>query len=97
MAITVAILIALFSVQRFGTARVGVFFAPVLLIWLITIAAIGIYNAASYHPAVFAAVLPTYAWQFFARNGWTGWQMLGGVLLCITGTEAMFAGAPYSV
>ena len=46
---------------------------------------IGIYNAAVYHPTVFAAISPIYAVDFFIRNGWDAWRMLGGILLCVTG------------
>ncbi|KAK9804634.1 hypothetical protein WJX73_001487 [Symbiochloris irregularis] len=91
IAITVAILIALFSMQRHGTAKVGIFFAPILLMWLLSIATIGVYNTIKWDPGVLAAVLPTHAFRFFTRNKWLGWQRLGGVLLCITGTEALFA------
>jgi KUP system potassium uptake protein len=50
-----------------------------------------LYNAVLYDPGVFAAMNPYHAVQFFVRNGFSGWRMLGGILLCVTGTEAMFA------
>ena len=56
MAITVAILLVLFSLQRYGTGLVGGAFAPILLTWLLSIAAIGLVNALAMHPGVFAAV-----------------------------------------
>ena len=52
---------------------------------------IGLYNIITFEPSVFAAVSPHYAVRFFIRNGFDGWRMLGGILLCVTGTEAMFA------
>ncbi len=55
------------------------------------VAGIGLYNAIKFDAKVFAAVSPHYAVRFFARNGFDGWRMLGGILLCVTGTEAMFA------
>ena len=54
-------------------------------------AGVGLYNAVVYEPRIFAAINPYYAFHFFARNGLNGWRMLGGILLCVTGTEAMFA------
>ena len=95
MAITVAILVILFSVQRYGTAKIGILFAPVLLTWLVSIASIGALNTVKYHPGVLAAISPVHAYRYFARNKLGAWQSLGGVLLCITGTEALFSGKPY--
>lgn len=54
-------------------------------------AGVGLYNAIKFDPKVFAAISPHYAVRFFMRNGFDGWRMLGGILLCVTGTEAMFA------
>lgn len=54
-------------------------------------AGIGLYNAITYDAKVFAAISPHHAVKFFARNNFDGWRMLGGILLCVTGTEAMFA------
>ena len=58
---------------------------------LILLAGVGIYNAVRHDMTVFGAVSPVHAVLFFARNGFTGWRMLGGILLCVTGTEALFA------
>ncbi|GAB2220258.1 hypothetical protein Drorol1_Dr00007902 [Drosera rotundifolia] len=89
--ISVAILILLFSFQRFGTDKVGYSFAPILCVWFSIIAAIGLYNFISYDPTVVKALNPWEIVQYFRRNGKDAWVSLGGVVLCITGTEALFA------
>ncbi|KAH8971189.1 hypothetical protein BDL97_02G129600 [Sphagnum fallax] len=89
--ISLVILVLLFSVQRFGTARVGVMFAPVFLLWFISIAVIGVYNIIKYDKAIFKAFSPLEIIHFFRRNGRAGWIHLGGIVLSITGTEAIFA------
>ncbi|KAG6556611.1 hypothetical protein Mapa_001552 [Marchantia paleacea] len=89
--ITCLILIGLFVLQRFGTAKVGFLFAPVVLLWLTLISGIGIYNIVVHQPSIFRAFSPHYAITFLIRNKKNGWIMLGGVVLSITGTEAMFA------
>lgn len=88
--ITVAILFVLFYVQRFGTQTVGYTFAPVVLIWYLFIALIGIYNIAQHGTSVFQSFHPKYIFYYFRRNSKQGWISLGGIVLCITGTEAMF-------
>jgi len=88
--LTVIVLIGLFIVQKFGTARVGAFFGPVMIVWFAVIAALGLYRIFQ-EPRVFAAVLPTYAWEFFAVNHVTGFLVLGSVFLCVTGGEALYA------
>ncbi|XP_027350064.1 potassium transporter 5-like [Abrus precatorius] len=89
--ITIAILIFLFSVQRFGTDKVGFTFAPIIFTWFAFIAGIGIYNIFKYDIGVLRAFNPKYIYDYFKRNGKQGWLSLGGVFLCITGSEAMFA------
>ncbi|THG17414.1 hypothetical protein TEA_027690 [Camellia sinensis var. sinensis] len=89
--ISVAILIILFSVQRFGTDKVGYMFAPILLLWFLFISVIGLYNLFKYDASVLRAFNPKYVVDYFKRNGKKGWISLGGVVLCTTGTEAMFA------
>ncbi|KAJ4798577.1 Potassium transporter [Rhynchospora pubera] len=89
--ISIAILIVLFLVQRFGTDKVGYSFAPVVLIWFLLIGGIGIYNLIKHDISVLKAFYPKYIVDYFKRNGKQGWISLGGVVLCITGTEAMFA------
>eukprot|EP00253_Pinus_taeda_P000857 PITA_00857 len=89
--ISVAILVMLFSVQRFGTRKVGYSFAPAILIWYSSIAFIGIYNIVKYDTTVFRAFYPKYIFEYFRRDSQRAWISLGGIVLCVTGTEAMFA------
>ncbi len=87
---TVVILAALFLVQRRGTARVGALFGPVTLVWFVTIAAVGVPWIAA-QPAVLVAVNPLHAVRFLAGHGFDGFLLLGAVVLCITGGEALYA------
>ncbi|KNA19782.1 hypothetical protein SOVF_058470 [Spinacia oleracea] len=89
--ISIGILILLFSAQRFGTDKVGYSFAPIVTVWFLFNAGIGVYNFAKYDPTVIKAVNPWYIVQYFRRHGKDAWISLGGVFLCITGTEALFA------
>ena len=88
--ITLAILVGLFSVQRFGTARVGVLFGPVTLVWFLTIAVLGAAEIAR-EPQVLAAFSPHHAVSFFVHNGARGFFVLGAVVLAVTGAEALYA------
>ena len=88
--VTVAVLAALFVVQRRGTARVGRVFGPVTLVWFGVLAALGVWHIAR-APEVFAAVLPTHAVRFFVANGWHAFLVLGSVFLVTTGGEALYA------
>jgi KUP system potassium uptake protein len=88
--ITIAVLIGLFLIQQHGTAAVGSFFGPVMLLWFAAIAILGVASILQ-HPAVLAAVSPHYAAQFFAHNGWHGYLVLGAVFLVVTGGEALYA------
>ncbi|KAL4191936.1 hypothetical protein AMTRI_Chr06g169750 [Amborella trichopoda] len=91
VAISAVILILLFAVQKYGTDKVGYAFAPIVLIWFSFIGITGIYNLFKYDVGVLHAFNPQYIVKYFKRTGKKGWISLGGVLLCITGTEAMFA------
>ncbi|KAK3417906.1 hypothetical protein EUGRSUZ_H03891 [Eucalyptus grandis] len=91
MWISVVILIFLFQVQRFGTHKVGYSFAPILSLWFLNIALIGIYNFVKYDSSVIKAVNPLYIVQYFMKNKKEAWISLGGVILCLTGSEALFA------
>lgn len=88
--LTVVILIALFAVQRRGTARVAAFFGPVMMIWFVTIAVAGIMHLRD-DPAVFAAINPVYAVSFVSTHGHIGLITLGAVFLAVTGGEALYA------
>ncbi|KAK8567839.1 hypothetical protein V6N13_105786 [Hibiscus sabdariffa] len=89
--IAVAILILLFCAQRFGTDKVGYSFAPIVCLWFTFLSGIGLYNLFTYGWAVLRAFNPLYIVDYFRRRGKDAWVSLGGVVLCITGTEAMFA------
>lgn len=89
--IVCAILVGLFALQHFGTHKVAFLFAPVVVLWLISIFAIGLYNTLYWNPRIVSALSPHYIVKFFRRTGKDGWISMGGVLLAITGTEAMFA------
>ncbi|KAL6186223.1 hypothetical protein ACLB2K_042344 [Fragaria x ananassa] len=89
--VSVLILAVLFSVQRFGTDKVGFAFAPIITVWFLFISGIGLYNLFVHDIGVLRAFNPMYMVQYFQRNGKKGWVSLGGIFLCITGTEAMFA------
>ncbi|MFL5828748.1 MAG: potassium transporter Kup [Solirubrobacteraceae bacterium] len=88
--IAAAILIGLFVLQRRGTGTVGRLFGPIMLAWFVTIAALGVHGIAI-HPSILRALSPTYAVKFFARDGLTGFLALGGVVLAVTGAEALYA------
>ncbi|GMP58045.1 hypothetical protein CsSME_00021860 [Camellia sinensis var. sinensis] len=85
------VLIALFALQHYGTHRVGFLFAPVVIMWLLCISAIGVYNIFHWNPHVYQALSPHYMYKFLKKTQRGGWMSLGGILLCITGSEAMFA------
>lgn len=89
--ITCVILVGLFALQHVGTHRVAFLFAPIVIIWLISIFAIGLYNTIVWNPNILSALSPYYIVKFFRETGKDGWISLGGVLLSVTGTEAMFA------
>ncbi|KAG8074949.1 hypothetical protein GUJ93_ZPchr0006g46465 [Zizania palustris] len=85
------VLIGLFALQHYGTRRVGFLFAPILVSWLTCIGGIGIYNIIKWNPRVIRALSPYYIYNFFRKAGRDGWSSLGGIVLCLTGAEAMFA------
>ncbi|XP_050220922.1 potassium transporter 5 [Mercurialis annua] len=89
--ISIAILVILFSVQRYGTDRVGTSFAPIILLWYLLIGGIGLYNLFKYDITILRSLNPKYIYDYFRRNGKDAWISLGGVVLSVTGTEAMFA------
>ncbi|XP_031381330.1 potassium transporter 2 isoform X2 [Punica granatum] len=89
--ITCFILVCLFALQHWGTHRVGFLFAPIVLIWLLCISAVGLYNILHWNPYVYKALSPYYMFKFLRKTRIGGWMSLGGILLCITGAEAMFA------
>jgi len=88
--ISLVILILLFSAQRFGTAKVGKAFGPIMITWFVVIAAFGVYNIA-HNPIVLKAMNPYWAWNFFATHNWHAMLILGAVVLTVTGGEALYA------
>ncbi|GMP69622.1 hypothetical protein CsSME_00028814 [Camellia sinensis var. sinensis] len=89
--ITCFILVCLFALQHYGTHRVGFVFAPLVLTWLLCISSLGLYNILHWNPHVYKALSPYYMFKFLKKTRKSGWMSLGGILLCITGSEAMFA------
>ncbi|MDQ1592237.1 MAG: system potassium uptake protein [Pyrinomonadaceae bacterium] len=87
---TIAILIGLFLIQSRGTAKVGQLFGPVMLAWFFVIALLGVVQIAR-HPSVVGAFNPVHAFNFFLREGWHGFLVLGTVFLVVTGGEALYA------
>ncbi|ERN16968.1 hypothetical protein AMTR_s00057p00201220 [Amborella trichopoda] len=79
------------KLERFGTDKVGYSFAPIIIVWFLFIGVIGIYNFCKYDPGVIKAFNPKYIVDYFSRSKKDAWISLGGIVLCITGTEAMFA------
>jgi KUP system potassium uptake protein len=88
--ITVAILIALFTVQSHGTARVAAFFGPIMVVWFLMIAVPGLGHVAS-NPTVLLAINPLHGVAFLTEHGIIGLVTLGAVFLAVTGTEALYA------
>jgi KUP system potassium uptake protein len=90
MPMAVAILVVLFAAQSRGTASIGWAFGPVMLIWFVTIAVLGL-GGIMRHPGVIAALNPAHAVAFLVDNPRTGFVVLGAVFLAVTGGEALYA------
>lgn len=90
--ISVAFLVILFSLQKYGTSKMGLVVGPALLIWFCCLAGIGIYNLIKYDSSVFRAFNPVHIYYFFKRNSVNAWYALGGCILCATGNFLNFAG-----
>ena len=88
--ISLLILTGLFAFQRFGTAKVGKIFGPVMIIWFVVLAAWGVLNI-SHNPSVLKALNPYWAWHFFATHNWHAVLIMGAVVLTVTGGEALYA------
>src|SRR3984893_17618423 len=86
----VAILIALFAIQPLGTSRIGKAFGPIMGLWFLSIAMLGLWGICR-HPAVLDALNPLYGLRYLLSNGYTSFVVLGGVFLCVTGAEALYA------
>ncbi|MES2583947.1 MAG: potassium transporter Kup [Pseudomonadota bacterium] len=88
--LTLVILLALFMVQKRGTASMGRFFGPIMVVWFIVIAGLGIVNIAA-DPHILVAISPHYALGFMWENPGITFIILGAVVLCVTGGEALYA------
>ena len=88
--VTCLILIVLFAMQSLGTEKIGKLFGPMILLWFVTIAVLGVLQLIK-NPMVLKAVHPMYAIDFFKANGFKGYVLLGGVFLVVTGGEALYA------
>jgi KUP system potassium uptake protein len=86
----VLVLIGLFAIQPQGTSRIGRAFGPIMALWFVTIAVLGIWGIAQ-HPGVLAAIDPRYGASFLLSGGGAGFLVLGAVFLCVTGAEALYA------
>jgi KUP system potassium uptake protein len=90
MPAAVGILMVLFAVQPLGTSRLGAWFGPIMAFWFVSIAALGVWGIAQ-DPWVLLAINPLYALHLLTANGTSGFLVLGGVFLCVTGAEALYA------
>ena len=88
--ITVVIILILFAVQKHGTARVGSFFGPIMVVWFVSIGLLGIPSIVR-HPEVLWALSPHYAVLFFVHNHVDAFLSLGAIVLVLTGAEALYA------
>jgi len=88
--VSVGVLIALFLVQRHGTATIGALFGPITVLWFLALAAAGIYGIVQ-HPAILRALNPLHAFGFVTQHGFASFAVLGAVLLAFTGAEALYA------
>jgi len=88
--LTLVILFCLFWVQKRGTTGIGKFFGPITLVWFAAIGALGVFHIAA-NPAILLALSPHYAAQFVWDNPGVTFILLGAVVLCVTGAEALYA------
>jgi len=88
--LAVIILLALFALQPVGTAKIGRAFGPIMLLWFVTMALLGLWGIAR-HPSILWALNPYYGLNYLLHSGGGGFLVLGGVFLCVTGAEALYA------
>lgn len=86
--VAVLILALLFSIQHHGIDKVGLLFAPIVLLWFLLIGGIGIFNIWKYDSGVLRAFSPVYIYRYFRRGKRDGWTSLGGIMLSITGKSS---------
>ncbi|MDD3288146.1 MAG: potassium transporter Kup [Alphaproteobacteria bacterium] len=90
MPIAIGVLVPLFLLQHFGTQKVGSCFGPIMVVWFVVIAGLGVRGIIMF-PEVLVSIDPMYAVRFFINNGFFGFSILGFVLLSFTGVEALYA------
>ncbi|HEY1301878.1 MAG TPA: potassium transporter Kup [Stellaceae bacterium] len=88
--LTLLLLVLLFIVQRRGTGRVGGFFGPIIIVWFVSIAILGVHEILR-RPVILGAIDPRYAVELFLRDPWQAFVLLGSVVLAVTGAEALYA------
>ncbi|MBC7514787.1 MAG: potassium transporter Kup [Herminiimonas sp.] len=88
--LTICVLIGLYLVQSKGTAGIGAWFGPIVIIWFSALAAMGVLNVLQ-RPDILAALNPAHAIGFLTRNGWVAFAALGSIVLAFTGAEALYA------
>ena len=86
----VVILTVLFAVQPLGTSRIGAAFGPIMVLWFVSVGALGLWGITQ-DPWVLAAINPLYGVRLLFTNGLGGFLVLGGIFLCVTGAEALYA------
>ncbi|KAK6249833.1 hypothetical protein SCA6_003838 [Theobroma cacao] len=86
-----AILVYLFTMQHYGSHKIGFIFAPIVILWLLLIGGVGIYNIVHCDPKIICAISPTYMYTFVKNISVESWRALGSVILCVAGSVAMFA------
>src|SRR3954470_6998005 len=88
--LSVGVLVGLFAMQRFGTATIGSLFGPIIVVWFVVIGLMGL-NEVIRDPAVLQGLSPTWGIRFLVDHGTAGYLVLGGVVLAVTGAEALYA------
>ncbi|KAI3455102.1 hypothetical protein Pfo_011765 [Paulownia fortunei] len=86
-----AILVCLFTLQHHGTKKIGCIFAPIVITWLFFISGFGLYNIIHYDTRILRAVSPVYMLRFIKKINLRHWKLLSSIVLCIAGSEAMYA------
>ncbi|GAX79004.1 hypothetical protein CEUSTIGMA_g6444.t1 [Chlamydomonas eustigma] len=89
--ISISIIFVLFILQHIGTRKIAWMFSPIIIVWLCANFAIGVFNMHFYGGTIWGALNPKWIGIFFQNHGVSAWEALGGVMLCVSGTETMFA------
>jgi KUP system potassium uptake protein len=88
--ISLAVLLGLFMIQRYGTQAVGKVFGPIIVLWFVTLGVIGFIHIQQ-QPQILAALNPLNAWHFLTERGWHVFAAVGAIVLALTGAEALYA------